>query len=200
MAPFGPSSLQGIVHTLRSVPSNSQTHRSTTQPYRAKTMSVKGQGPLRWLSRVRWLSRKCFGNSLSPIPSQLCPCLSLYQFIFPFLRPKTQCLLVQVPPIGNSGFDTARFGLSSFFAAFWYSTCPYFLTLFSEEATPCSGSAATKMVHNSIKCNSPSDSEGRSGHSQEASPPSLEMFGPVSTPQFQVFRRFFIGIPPYNPN
>jgi hypothetical protein len=58
LAPFGPSSSQGVALPSRRLPSNSQTNRSTTQPYRAETRSEQGNSPGCWLSWGRWLSRK----------------------------------------------------------------------------------------------------------------------------------------------
>jgi len=82
LAPFGPSSSQGVALPSRSLPSNSQPNRSTTQPYRAETRSEQGNSPGRWLGRRRWLSRKCFGISFPQSPSQPEISLSIFGLLF----------------------------------------------------------------------------------------------------------------------
>jgi hypothetical protein len=59
-------------------------------------------------------------------------------FIWPLVCPETQCLPVQVPPIGNSGSGLDIFGIAYLFVVEWYSTCPYSLQV-PDHMTPAQG-------------------------------------------------------------
>lgn len=76
------------------------------------------------------------------------------EYIWPLVCPESQCLPVQVPPVGNSGSVLYIFGISYLFVVEWYSIRPYSLQV-PDHMTPAQG-----ISHRSVALRSPPGSGG----------------------------------------
>lgn len=128
--------------------SDQSEHNSALQ----STNKVRtGQQPWTLTQRMTLTIPKTSGDFISTITNS--PKGQL-DFIWPLVCPETQWLLVQVPPIGNSGSDLYIFGFCYLFVVEWYSTCPHSFQV-PDHMTPAQG-----ISHCSVALRNPREGRG----------------------------------------